>query len=199
MKILRNQTSISKIGDACIMVLMTLKRTKQPSLKKKLLLIFIGMLSFNCTLIAQDYFSLYANNMKDSKSWKIEEVRKIAFSSDEVSVHLYQSDNPYSLGYDNVRKFVFENEAIPDVSNINKVETLTPNLKYDASRRCLYVNSPLLGNSKLQIFNVSGVKVFYSNVVEQHSEYFLDNLTSGIYIVKFTDGNTTKSLKLQIK
>lgn len=165
------------------------------TMKKGLLLTTLGLSCVFCTAIAQrDYFCLYAKNQTDNKSWKLDEIRKITFSSTDVNVYLWDVEPPYSHSYENVRKFTFDAYPLPDGMEAVSVSFL----KYDPARKCMLVTG-LLGDGQLQIYDYNGVMIQSIRLSIGETECSIESLSAGIYIVKYTGNEGVQTLKIQVK
>lgn len=162
---------------------------------KNKILIALGLSCIASTAIAQrDYFCLYAKNQIDSKSWKLDEIHKITFSSTDVNVYLWDVESPYSYSYENVRKFTFDAYPLPDGIE----EVLVSFLKYDEVRKCLLVTG-LLGDGQLQIYDYNGVLIQSTRLSIGATECPIESLSAGIYIVKYTGTEGVQTFKIQVK
>ncbi|MBQ8592752.1 MAG: T9SS type A sorting domain-containing protein [Bacteroidaceae bacterium] len=167
-------------------------------MKKEILLTVLGLSCFSGMAIAQrDYLCLYAKNQTDNNSWNLDEIRKITFSSTDVNVYLWEMETTYVLPYENVRKFTFEAQPLPNRIE-EREEVTTFYLKYDAVEKRLLINGSS-GNGQLQLYSYSGVLFHSVRLSPEETAYSLESLPTGIYIVKYTDEERIQSLKIQVK
>lgn len=148
----------------------------------------------------KDYLCLYSSVQSESSSWEVSQVRKITFSSDAINVHLWQDGDLHGLSYGKFRKITFEEQPLPDSgpTGIQVMETTGMTLRYDAARKTLRV-SGLNGNGTIQVYSIGGTLSMSSTVDGGQSEVSLADIPEGLYIVKVSDGEETKSVKIQIK
>lgn len=148
------------------------------------------------SVVQADYLCLYAWNQAMSNSWPIGQVRKLVFTSTDVSVSLWQDGNTYTYPYGSVRKFTFADEPLP--SSIEPAATDGAVMYYNASGKSLVITEAC-GNARLQLYSLSGAQVFSAIVPEGRSEHSLASLAAGVYVAKLTDPTNTYTLKLQIR
>ncbi len=148
------------------------------------------------SVVQADYLCLYAWNQAMNGSWPIGQVRKLVFTSTDVSVSLWQDGNTYTYPYGSVRKFTFADEPLP--SGNESVVTVGAVMYYNASRESLVITDAC-GNARLQLYSLSGAQVFSAIVPEGRSEHSLASLVAGVYVAKLTDPTNTYTLKLQIR
>ncbi len=166
--------------------------------KRKILLTFLGLICFRSTAVAQcDYLCLYSKSQTDSRSWALDEVRKITFSSTDVHIFLWETGTSYALSYENVCKLTFETQPLPN--GIEEMEEFSAScMKYDAIQKILSVNGTSK-NRRLQLYGYNGVLLRSVPLSPEETEYSVENLPVGIYIVRYTDEERMQSLKIQIK
>lgn len=61
----------------------------------------------------------------------------------------------------------------------------------------IYINSKFIGDREITIFDVLGKKVLQST--QNTKELNISGISSGVYIIKITEGGTTLTRKLVIK
>lgn len=164
---------------------------------KRILFLFVSLACFSGMAFAQkDYLCLYAKNQADSQSWAINEVRKLTFSSNAINVYLWQEAEPYVLDFDSMRKLTFEEQPFP--SGVQSAELQVMAVKYDASRKSLLISGMDAGGM-LQVYTIGGTLSLSSPISMQQTEIPLTHIPKGLYIVRLSSGEKTKSLKIQIQ
>ena len=170
-------------------------------IKRKIIPTILGLICFGDTVVAQcDYLCLYSKNQKDSRSWALDEVRKITFSSTHVHVFLWETETSYPfirIPYEDFRKLTFEAQPLPN--GIDEMEEFLEScLKYDAVQKLLFV-SGTSKNSRIQLYAYNGILLHSVRLSSEETEYSVEDLPVGIYIVVYTDEERMQSLKIQIK
>ena len=164
---------------------------------KRILSLFVSLACFSGMVFAQkDYLCLYAKNQTGNQSWEINEVRKLTFSSDAINIYLWQEAEPYVLGFDSMHKLTFEEQPLPSGVQITELQTMA--VKYDASRKSLLI-SGMDADGMLQVYTIGGTLSLSSTIAMQQTEIPLTAMPQGLYIVRLSNGEKTKSLKIQIQ
>lgn len=152
----------------------------------------INTIGYDWKSFSMDTFSYEVDSNK-AYYIKTEEgiIYRLVFTSFDGS-----STGNLSFNYENVT----ESLGVEDIN-----ETISfgiyPNPSHNKKINLIYdVNALTSSNSKVAIYTTTGAKVFSSNLKNStgfyNKELQLNNLQNGVYILKFTSGNTSVTKKL---
>ena len=139
-----------------------------------------------------DYLWLHSSYPSDTRSFALDDLRKITFGAETMSVWLESQSSPVTWSFDNFLKMTFESEPTTDVENV------TIDAASGIIIRCtlgeVHVESlePL---HSVCLYNTQGMRLAIFGQGEVSDTYPIWSLPSGIYIVKAESERQTKTVK----
>lgn len=145
------------------------------------------------TLQADEYMYLWLHSPATSstRSYAIDDLRKITFGSDAFQIHLKNQSSPITWTYDNLQKMTFE--AKPAATEVKSLTT-TSNLMITHSQSAVLVQSPIPLKS-VAIYNLQGNLLAFFGQGDTTVSYSLSALPTGIYVVRAENAENSKTMK----
>ena len=137
-----------------------------------------------------EYLWLHSPAASGTRSYAIDDLRKITFGNDDLQVHLKSQTSPQSWAYSNLWKMTFEANPATAVMTLQKASDLsiiqTPfDVRVESS-------TPL---KSVVIYNVQGSRLALFGQGETTVSYSLKALPTGIYIIRAENAEDTQTLK----
>lgn len=138
-----------------------------------------------------EYLWLHSPKVADTRSYAIDDLRKITFGGDALQVHLNSQSSPISWAYANLLKMTFEADpatAVENPSAENSSLFIIPSL----SEIRVESTSPL---KSVAIYNLQGSRVAYFGLGKTVVSYSMNALPSGVYVIRAENAEHSQSIK----
>ena len=161
-------------------------------LMRKLLLLFglmLGWLSLHAD--EYDYLWLHSPSPSATRSFALDDLRKITFGAETMSVWLESQSSPVTWSYDNLVKMTFESEPTTSVEGVALAESSII-IRHSQDEIRVESQSPL---KSAFIYNVQGICIALFGQGETAASYSLRALPPGIYIVRAESDGQAKTVR----
>lgn len=138
------------------------------------------------------YLNIHGASSSFDQSYSVEEVQRVEFTEDALSVHFVDNPSYYEVLYSDLLKITFGRSEYTDVSMLSVTEL---SIKYLPSTAAVVTKSskPI---AHITVYNIQGVLLQYATPRTLEATLDLSALPSGVYIVRATSGEQTETCKI---
>ena len=138
-----------------------------------------------------EYLWLHSPITSSTRSYAIDDLRKITFGNEGFQVYLKKQSSPITWAYDNLQKMTFE--ANPTATEVKNLVT-SSNLMITHSQSAVLVKSPIPLKS-VAIYNLQGNLLAFFGQGETNVSYSLSALPTGVYVVLAENADHSQTIK----
>ncbi len=138
------------------------------------------------------YLNIYGASSVYEMSYQAEEVNKVTFSDESLTVHLTSSNRQQTVPYTELLKITFGEQAF---TGIDDTQSSDFTIRYMSATHIVNI----LSNTSIdcvQLFNTQGQLLHVSTPRDAQAFVDISNYASGIYIVRATSGTQVQTKKI---
>ncbi len=140
----------------------------------------------------QQYLNLFS--ISSVQSYLLDDVDKITFSDDVINVSM-ADQSTISVLYDNLDKLTFGENASLAIKTVKRELDSSLSVYYQPSNQYVCIESSALIKS-IGVYNTQGRIVLYTSPRAEITTISIEDLPSGLYIVRVDNGKAIKSQKI---
>ena len=157
--------------------------------------IVLSCIALSGRVVADDgscYLNLYGTSSAFDQSYPVEEVLKVTFTTESLTVHFVDNPAYVDLLYTDLSKITFGDGLFTDVSAIQATDL---RISYRSSLHTVTVESDL-PITQVTVYNMQGVMLQHTTPHNEHVDLDLSGYPSGICIVRAVSGEETVTKKI---
>lgn len=155
-------------------------------------MVAFAAISLSGSALAEDtcYLNIHGASSVYDQSYLIDEVQKLVFSDEAMSVHFTNNPAFYEIAYDDMLKITFGEKLF---SAVESVATSQLHISYTRETVTVVSNNEI---AQVALYNLQGVLLQYVTPRTNSVVLDLSGQPSGIYIVRAVSGDSIETQKI---